>query len=474
MDINENISVKDTDAKKRYKKEKLAMYLFKGGIIALFSLILYFVWLKYFNPFVPTPFYRMGNYLLLALFVAIYSSFVNVYGGFAVGTSPVSDLAFSQIIAIGFLQGFSYVLFSLISYRLVSIWPFVGMFVAFSLFAVLWCLAANKVYFSIHIPKKTIVLFGNVDSYYSLKNIRSMKNRFDVVRTFNSEKTPLEDIYESLKSVDAIFLCGVPSDYRNEVVKHCIANDKVAYIKPKISDTIIRGGKTIQLLNIPVYRCKRKDNSSLIYQYIKRMFDIVLSLIAIVISSPIMLVTAIAIKAYDKGDVLYKQVRLTQNGKEFKVLKFRSMIQNAEKDGVARLASDNDDRITPIGKVIRMLRLDELPQLFNILKGDMSFVGPRPERPEIAKQYESEMPEFALRLQVKAGLTGYAQVYGKYNTPPYDKVQMDLMYIANQSILEDFRLMLMTFKILFIPSSTEGIEKNQTTAQRQQNDTDKE
>ena len=474
MDINENISIKDTDAKKRYKKEKLAMYLFKGGIIALFSLILYFVWLKYFNPFVPTPFYRMGNYLLLALFVAIYSSFVNVYGGFAVGTSPVSDLVFSQIIAIGFLQGFSYVLFSLISYRLVSIWPFAGMFVAFSLFAVLWCFLANRVYFSIHIPKKTIVLFGNVDSYYSLKNIRSMKNRFDVVSTFNSEETPLEDIYESLKSVDAIFLCGVPSDYRNEVVKHCIAHDKVAYIKPKISDTIIRGGKTIQLLNIPVYRCKRKDNSNLMYQYVKRFFDIVLSLIAIVIASPVMLVTAIAIKAYDKGDVLYKQVRLTQNGKEFKVLKFRSMIQNAEKDGVARLASDNDARITPFGKVIRMLRLDELPPLFNNHKGDMSFVGPRPERPEIAHQYETEMPEFALRLQVKAGLTGYAQVYGKYNTPPYDKVQMDLMYIANQSILEDFRLMLMTFKILFIPSSTEGVEQNQTTAQRQQNDTDKE
>ncbi len=474
MDINENFPAADNGRKKRYRKEKFVMYLFKGGIIALFSLILYFVWLKYFNPFVPTPFYRMGNYLLLALFVAIYSSFVNVYGGFAVGTSPVSDLAFSQIIAIGFLQGFSYVLFSLISYRLVSIWPFVGMFVAFSLFAVVWCLAANKAYFSIHIPKKTIVLFGNVDSYYSLKNIRSMKNRFNVVRTFNCEKTSLQELFENLKTVDAIFLCGVPSDYRNEVVKFCIANDKVAYVKPKISDTIIRGGKTIQLLNIPVYRCKRKDSSSLIYQIVKRALDIVLSLIAIVIASPVMLITAIAIKAYDKGDVLYKQTRLTRNGKEFKVLKFRSMIQNAEKDGVARLASDNDDRITPVGKVIRMLRLDELPQLFNILMGDMSFVGPRPERPEIARQYESEMPEFALRLQVKAGLTGYAQVYGKYNTPPYDKVQMDLMYIANQSLLEDLRLMLMTFKILFIPSSTEGVDANQTTAQRQNDSTDKE
>ena len=472
MDVNENIIHSEKETRKRYKKEKLVMYLFKGGIIALFSAVLYFVWMTYFNPFIPTPFYRLGNYLMLALFIAIYTSFVNVYGGFAVGTSPVSDIAFSQIIAVGFLQGFSYVIFSLLSYKLVSLWPFIGMFVAFSLFAVLWSLAANKAYFSIHIPKRTVVLFGNVDSYYSLKNIRSMKNRFTVLRTYNCEKTSLEELFECLHNIDAVFLCGVPSDYRNEVVKYCIANDKVAYVKPKISDTIIRGGKTIQLLNIPVYRCKRKDNSGLMYQYAKRAFDIILSLIAIVLASPFMLGTAIAIKAYDKGDVLYKQVRLTKGGKEFKVLKFRSMIQDAEKDGVARLASDGDDRITPVGKFIRMTRLDELPQLFNILKGDMSFVGPRPERPEIAKQYEQDMPEFALRLQVKAGLTGYAQVYGKYNTPPYDKVQMDLMYIANQSLLEDLRLMLMTFKIVFLPSSTEGVDANQTTAKR--NNTEKE
>ena len=132
-----------------------------------------------------------------------------------------------------------------------------------------------------------------------------------------------------------------------------------------------------------------------------------------------------------------------------------------------RLAKDGDDRITPVGKIIRMLRIDELPQLFNIFKGDMSFVGPRPERPEIAKEYEKYMPEFALRLQVKAGLTGYAQVYGKYNTPPYDKVQMDLMYVANQSLIEDLKLMLMTFKILFISSSTEGVDENQKTALRE-------
>lgn len=447
------------------QKEKAVLYVMKLFIILLFSGGLYACWLLYYNPNIPTPFYRLGNYLMGTLFVAIYVSFVKVYGGFLVGTSPVWDLIYSQIIAVGFLLAFCYVIFSLLSYKLVSVLPFAVMFVLFSAVAALWCVVADYFYFKIHKPKKTVVVFGNVDSYLSLKGIRSMDKRFTVLKTFNCDKTSLKELFEQISSVDAVFLCGVPSDYRNEVVKYCIANSKVAYVKPKISDTIIRGGRTIQLLNVPVYRCKRSD-SSLIYLFIKRAADIVLSLIAIVISSPFLAVTAIAIKAYDGGSILYKQVRLTTNGKKFEVLKFRSMVQDAEKDGVARLASEGDSRITPVGKIIRKLRLDELPQLFNILKGDMSFVGPRPERPEISEQYEKDMPEFALRLQVKAGLTGYAQVYGKYNTPPYDKVQMDLMYIANQSLLEDLRLMLMTFKILFVPTSTQGVDATQTTAKR--------
>ncbi len=450
--------------------EKMILYVFKALIIAAFSGSLYYCWVEFYNPSIPTPFYCLGNYFMAAIFVAFYTTFVKVYGGFLVGTSTVIDLIFSQVIAIGFLQGFAYVIFSLLSYKLLSIWPFILMFVIFAAFAAVWCIAADMIYYKIHKPKKTVVVFGNVDSYMSLEGIKRMVKRFTVLETVDCDKTPLNELYSMMKSVDAVFLCGVPSDYRNEVVKYCIAKGKVAYVKPKISDTIIRGGRTIQLLNVPVYRCRRSDQS-LIYIAVKRFFDILLSLIAIIIASPVMAATAIAIRAYDGGDAFYKQVRLTTNGKTFKLIKFRSMIQNAEKDGVARLASEGDSRITPVGKFIRKTRLDELPQLFNILKGDMSFVGPRPERPEIASQYEKDMPEFALRLQVKAGLTGYAQVYGKYNTPPYDKVQMDLMYVANQTLLEDLKLMLMTFKIMFVPSSTEGVEGNQTTAKRVDNTT---
>ena len=169
--------------------------------------------------------------------------------------------------------------------------------------------------------------------------------------------------------------------------------------------------------------------------------------------SPLMLLSAIAIKLDDGGPVLFKQKRLTYHGKEFYVYKFRSMVVNAEKAG-PQLAKENDSRITRVGRILRKCRLDELPQLINILRGDMSGVGPRPERPELAEEYEKTMPEFEFRLQVKAGLTGYAQVTGLYDTLPYDKLKMDLMYIENYSIFLDLRIILMTLKTALFPGET--------------------
>ena len=228
------------------------------------------------------------------------------------------------------------------------------------------------------------------------------------------------------------------------------------------------GARTIHSFRLPMMWVGRY-NPSPQFVIIKRMMDILISGAAILILSPIMLITAICIKS-DGGPVLYKQVRLTKDGKKFKVLKFRSMRVDAEKDGVARLSTgDKDDRITPVGHFIRKVRIDELPQLFNILSGEMSIVGPRPERPEIAAQYEEVMPEFALRLQAKAGLTGLAQVYGQYNTTPYDKLNMDLMYIAQPSIMEELRIIFATVKILFLPESTEGVAVGATTAMDYEN-----
>ena len=234
------------------------------------------------------------------------------------------------------------------------------------------------------------------------------------------------------------------------------------------------GAQKVHMFHLPMLRTGRY-NPQPEYLILKRLADLVIAGTATVILSPIMIITAIAIKAYDRGPVFYSQIRLTQDGKEFGVLKFRSMKVNAEKDGVARLSSgENDPRITPVGRIIRKCRIDELPQLLNILKGDMTIVGPRPERPSIAAEYEKVMPEFRLRLQAKAGLTGYAQVYGKYNTTPYDKLLMDLMYISHANLLDDLFIMFATVKILFMPESTEGVAEGQTTAMEESTCCDKE
>ena len=172
-----------------------------------------------------------------------------------------------------------------------------------------------------------------------------------------------------------------------------------------------------------------------------------------------MIIVAIAIKIEDGGPVFYKQKRVTINGRIFEILKFRSMIKDAEKDGESRPATDHDPRITKVGAVIRALRIDELPQILNILKGDMSIVGPRPERVEHMDQYGKDIPEFDFRLKVKGGLTGYAQIYGKYNTSPYDKLRLDMMYIENYSLMLDLKLVLTTLRILLKKESTEGFDK---------------
>ena len=305
-------------------------------------------------------------------------------------------------------------------------------------------------------------------------------DRFDdlntVSRKFNVEKmlqvTGAVDqtVLDQLEGIDAVFVRGLPANERNDILKHCIQNGIEVYLWPKIGDVLIAGAERSHMFHVPMMYLRRYS-PNLEYVLAKRLFDIAVSLIGIILASPFMAITALAIKLQDGGPVLYKQVRLTKDEREFKILKFRSMRVDAEKDGVARLSTgDKDDRVTPVGKLIRAIRVDELPQLFNILKGDMSIVGPRPERPEIAAQYMEQMPEFRLRLQVKAGLTGYAQVYGKYNSLPYDKLQMDLQYISTPSFLEDIRIMFATVKILFMKESTEGVAEGQVTADTAEKD----
>ena len=208
----------------------------------------------------------------------------------------------------------------------------------------------------------------------------------------------------------------------------------------------------------------RNNGLSFEQRLIKRGMDIFLSLAALILLSPIFVITAIAIKLYDRGPVFYFQERCTIGGIVFRICKFRSMIVNAEKDGQSIPATEQDPRITPVGRIIRATRIDELPQILNILKGDMSIVGPRPERVEHIELYTKQIPEFVYRMKVKGGLTGYAQVYGKYSTTAYDKLKLDLMYIQNYSLLLDIVIIFKTVKILFMKESTEGFCEEESAA----------
>ena len=289
--------------------------------------------------------------------------------------------------------------------------------------------------------------------------------KFKVTKIVQADGKNTSDVIHRLNTRDGVVLCGIDANLQKEIMKYCFDNTMPIFVIPDTAEIILRSATAISLLDMPVLQCS-KGELSILEEALKRLFDIIASCLGIVVLSPMMLLVAFLIKVYDGGPVLYKQERLTMNAKTFMVYKFRSMVVNAEKDGIARLAKHGDNRITPIGSVIRKLRIDELPQLFNVVKGDMSIVGPRPERPEIAAQYEKTIPEFKYRLKFKAGLTGYAQVLGRYNTTPYDKLMWDLMYIEGYSFLLDLRLIMMTIKILFIPESTQGVDKNSITAEK--------
>ena len=303
-----------------------------------------------------------------------------------------------------------------------------------------------------------------------LPKLATRKDKFEICESFRvDEKMLTEDeqlcnvIKEKISHYKTIMLWDIPANARNELFKFCYGQDIRVYVMPKISDIILTGAETMHFFDTPLF-LTRSNPLSLEQLAVKRVFDLILCVIILILSLPFMLLTALAIKIYDRGPVLYKQVRCTTNGKEFNIYKFRSMIVDAEKDGVARLATKSDSRITPVGKFIRATRLDELPQLFNILKGDMSFVGPRPERPSIIEKYKKDIPEFGYRTKVKAGLTGYAQIFGKYNTTPYDKLKLDTYYIEHYSFWLDLQLLIQTAKIIFTPEATEGVEEGKTTA----------
>ena len=422
-------------------------------------------WYLYYGKDVVSPFYAKGNFMMIALFFVLFIVFGRVYGAFLMSMQRISEIVYAQFLAAGATDLIMYIVICLLSKGFPNLLPGVAALVGQVVLAGVWAVSAHRWYFNTFPPQETAIIYDTRRGMDALINQYGLDKKYHVTLMASAEEC-IQNL-SMLDSMKTVFFSGIHSHDRNIILKYCVDKGINVFVIPRIGDVIMSGAYHMHMFHLPMLRVGRYMAQPE-YLFIKRVSDIVISLIALVVLSPVFIVTSIAIKVTDHGPVFYKQVRLTKDGKEFKILKFRSMRVDAEKDGVARLSTgDKDDRITPVGKVIRACRIDELPQLINILKGELSIVGPRPERPEIAAQYCKEMPEFALRLQAKAGLTGYAQVYGKYNSTPYDKLMMDLMYIAHPGIGEDFKIMLATVKILFLPESTEGVAEGSTTAMGQ-------
>lgn len=443
-------------------KHDLMLRCVKAADIIMIIIPFALCWFLYYADRVASPYYAKGNYLMIALYLILYIIIGRVYDGFWMSSQRISEIIYGQTLAVAVCNIIMYLVIWLLSKGLPNMLPVLAAFAVQIVLASVWAYCANHWYFRTFPPRATAVIYDERHGIQKLIYEYGLSKKYDVQFTVSADEC-LADI-NILAGIKTVFLSGIHSHERNIILKYCIVNNINVFVIPRIGDTIMSGAVPMHMFHLPMLRVSRYMATPE-YLFIKRAMDIVFSSAALLVTSPIMLVTAIAIKATDGGPVFYKQQRLSKDGKLFNLIKFRSMKVDAEKDGVARLSTgDNDDRVTAVGRIIRKFRIDELPQLLLIFTGVLTLCGPRPERPEIAAQYCEKMPEFALRLQAKAGLTGYAQVYGKYNTTPYDKLQMDLMYIAHPSIIEDLKIMLATVKILFVPDSTEGVAEGQTTA----------
>ena len=443
-------------------KQDLLLQFVKIMNVVMVTIPFVINWLAYYADGITSKYYIKNLLLIILIFTILFVILGKVYDSFTISTQRISELVYSQIITILFCDFIMFIIILLISNQLYNILPMIVMFIEQVLMAILWAYFVHQWYFRTFPPKTTAIIYQQCNKVGNLIHDYGLSKRYDVKRVINVSEC-IQDL-AALSGIQVVFLDEIQEPARNKILKYCVSKGINVYVMPFTEDVIMCGAASFPMFHSAMFRVGRYK-PSVEYLIVKRVMDILLSVIGIVLTSPIMLGTAIAIKFTDGGPIFYKQTRLTKDAKVFSILKFRSMRVDAEKDGIARLSTgDKDNRVTKVGRIIRKCRIDELPQLFNILQGTLTLCGPRPERPEIAEQYCKENPDFALRLQVKAGLTGYAQVYGKYNTSPKDKLMMDLLYIAHPSIIKDIKLILATVKILFIPESTEGVSEGQITA----------
>lgn len=395
-----------------------------------------------------------GIYLLLYVFIGRWLR------AFSIGVERKSNMLASQVLTLATVDFFEILVSCAIIGQFRLFFQLAGIYSKMFFVQAIVCgfilLPMIDLYRKFFPPLQIIEITAGADNNLADK-VNGVYHKYHVIDSISVDEDE-SIIVKKIAKYDAVLLNDLPAHKENRMIKLCFGEDKRVYFVPKLSAILVRNSEELNLIDSPVFM-NRNNGIGPIKRFIKRAFDMILSFIAIVMLSPIMIITALAIHLEDGGPVFYRQERVTIGGKRFMILKFRSMIVNAEADGKPHPAEQNDSRITRVGNIIRKIRVDELPQFFNILAGDMSIVGPRPERYEHVEMYTQQIPEFKYRLKMKGGLTGYAQVYGKYNTSALDKLKLDLIYITNYSLLLDIQIIFETIKILLQKDSTEGFKK---------------
>ncbi len=441
---------------------------FQHSIIFLFESIMYAACLATFfllfaidNPEMlrlsRTAAVTLSTFVIMLLFLTY------IYGKYDAGGRKWGQVALSLSITLIITDLVTYLELSIMktneanntTFRLENIGILFAVFAIQIIVIILMSIAGEKFYFWIHPKEHCLIVTGDTAQAQRVSvALGTFEKRYEVTGIISYEDKDLE---KRMVENDTIVLYELPVEERTKIIDFCYQNLKNIYFNPHIADILEQNSRQVIMDDISLFTT-RYHMITFEERLVKRLMDTVISLLALVITSPVILVSAIAIKKNDGGKVFFRQKRATVHGRVFEIIKFRTMRENVENFS----STEGDERITKVGRVLRKYRIDELPQFVNILKGDMSLVGPRPEMLENVEDYEKDLPEFRYRLRMKAGLTGLAQIYGKYNTTSRDKLMLDLMYIENYSLLRDIQLLFQTIFVLFrAEDSTKAFEKDE-------------
>lgn len=445
---------------------------FESTILFIMKLLLFCACAGVFFLIFGSKFYFMliptrTSFITLGVFTLVYMMMNIIYGGFDIGKRKSKPIIYSFVLSVFFTDIAAHFFMCIMNITVVHNGKFVYDYPLLLLLTyiiqifiiVVFTYGGNYLYFSANKPHDSIIITRKGEQTDSIvSKIGRYKKQYNITETVFIDDP---DILKKIDKADSIFFYNLSVPERNAFVEYCYHCKKDIYYSVELSDIVSLGSYRVYF-----------DDKSMVYapvkgltfeqRVIKRIMDLVIAGFGLIITSPIFLITALCIKLEDGGPVFYKQERATYAGKIFNVIKFRSM--KVEDGSIHKSVTKNDDRITRTGRIIRKFRIDELPQLINVIKSDMSIVGPRPEMVENVEKYTKELPEFAYRQRAKAGLTGMAQIYGKYNTSPKDKLIFDLTYINEYSVWLDIKLIFRTLLVLLTPDkSTEAFEDNKKT-----------